>query len=72
MCTNFKVKPADDGSIVVGRSMEFPVGIPTALAILPNDYQGAAAAPAGKKGKTWTATYGVVGMSAFRQSATPF
>ncbi len=65
MCTNFKVKPAKDGSIVVGRSMEFPVGIPTALAILPNDHEGSSAAPAGKTGKTWKASHGVIGMSAF-------
>jgi choloylglycine hydrolase len=65
MCTNFKVKPAQDGSIVVGRSMEFPVGIPTALAVLPHNYAGAGAAPQGKSGKGWTASYGVVGMSAF-------
>jgi len=65
MCTNFKVKPAKDGSIVVGRSMEFPVGIPTALAILPNNHEGSSAAPAGKTGKAWKASYGVVGMSAF-------
>jgi len=65
MCTNFKVKPAQDGSIVVGRSMEFPVGIPTALGVLPRDYSGTAAAPQGKTGKTWTAVNGVVGMSAF-------
>lgn len=65
MCTNFKVKPAKDGSIVVGRSMEFPVGVPTSLAILPSDYAGTAAAPAGKSGMTWTATYGVVGMCGF-------
>lgn len=65
MCTNFKVKPADDGSIVVGRSMEFPLGVPTALAILPSDYAGTGAAPEGKSGKTWTAKHGVVGMCGF-------
>ena len=65
MCTNFKVKPAKDGSIVVGRSMEFPLGIPTALGVLPNNFAGESAAPQGKTGKSWTASHGVVGMSAF-------
>jgi len=65
MCTNFKVKPAKDGSIVVGRSMEFPMGIPTALGVLPNNFAGESSAPQGKTGKSWTASHGVVGMSAF-------
>ncbi len=65
MCTNFKVKPAQDGSIVVGRSMEFPMGIPTSLSVLPSTYAGTATAPAGKSGKSWTATHGVVGMCGF-------
>ncbi len=65
MCTNFKVKPAKDGSVVVGRSMEFPMGIPTALAVLPNNHAGESTAPQRKAGKSWTASHGVVGMSAF-------
>ena len=65
MCTNFKVKTAQDGSVVVGRSMEFPLGIPTALGVLPHDFAGSAAAPEGKRGKSWTADHGVIGMSAF-------
>lgn len=65
MCTNFKVKTALDGSVVVGRSMEFPLGIPTALGILPADYSGESAAPANMKGHSWQAAHGVVGMSAF-------
>lgn len=65
MCTNFKVKTAQDGSVVVGRSMEFPLGIPTALGVLPHDYAGSALAPEEKQGKSWTAAHGVVGMTAF-------
>ncbi len=65
MCTNFKVKAAQDGSIVVGRSMEFPLGIPTALSVLPSDYAGTASAPPGGKAMTWSATHGAVGMCGF-------
>ena len=65
MCTNFKMKQAKDGSIVVGRSLEFPTLMPTALAVLPSDYAGAAEASGGTAGKSWTATHGVVGMCAF-------
>ena len=35
MCTNFKHRPAEDGSVVVGRTMEFPKGIPWLLSVLP-------------------------------------
>jgi choloylglycine hydrolase len=65
VCTNFKVKTAKDGSVVVGRSMEFPMGVPTALAVLPGDFAGQATAPEGQHAKSWTARHGVVGMSAF-------
>ena len=44
MCTNFKFKPAADGSVVVGRSMEFPDLLPYSLAVLPRGYSGAATA----------------------------
>lgn len=65
MCTNFKTKVAKDGSVVVGRSLEFPTQMPTALAALPADYAGSAAASGGTAGKAWTAKHGVVGMCAF-------
>jgi len=66
MCTNFKMKPAADGSVVVGRSMEFPVGIPTSLGVLPKGFAGKGAAPAGQSAsREWTATHGVVGMVGF-------
>jgi len=66
MCTNFKVKAAKDGSVVVGRSLEFPTLMPTALAALPIRYAGSGQAPAGATVvATWTAAYGVVGMCAF-------
>ena len=65
MCTNFKTKKATDGSVVIGRSLEFPTEMPTALAALPADYEGMGVASGGKPGKAWSATHGIVGMCAF-------
>ena len=62
MCTNFKIKPSKDGTVVVGRTMEFPDLIPWEVQV------GAAGVPrasAGvKNGLAWTPQYGVVGMGA--------
>jgi len=66
VCTNFKVKAAKDGSVVVGRSLEFPALLPTALAALPIGFAGSGQAPPGAgAGASWTAAHGVVGMCAF-------
>ena len=65
MCTNFKTKKATDGSVVIGRSLEFPTAMPTALAALPSNYAGVGVASGGKSGKAWSATHGIVGMCAF-------
>ncbi len=67
MCTNFKNKTAKDGSVVVGRTMEFPPMLPWCLAALPADYEGVGSVPPGSKdpSKTWTAEYGTVGMAGF-------
>lgn len=64
MCTNFKLKPAQDGSVVVGRSMEFPDVLPYSLAVLPIGYQGVSVANGTTAGKSWTGTHGVVGIAA--------
>lgn len=66
MCTNFKMKKAVDGTVVVGRSMEFPTGIPTSMSVLPKGYAGRGSVPDGKgKSVEWTATHGVIGMAGF-------
>ncbi len=65
MCTNFKSKRADDGSVVVGRSLEFPTRLPTALAALPRGHAGQGTACGGREGKTWKAAHGIVGMCGF-------
>lgn len=65
MCTNFKFKPAKDGSVVVGRSMEFPDLLPYSLAVLPRGYAGEATAQEGTAGRSWTGTHGMVGIAVF-------
>jgi choloylglycine hydrolase len=66
MCTNFKVKAAKDGTVVIGRSLEFPTIMPTALAALPAGFAGTGQAPDGSRAaRTWEAAFGVVGMCAF-------
>lgn len=63
MCTNFKHQQAADGSVAVGRTMEFPDVLPWQLSVLAADFAGASTAVTG--GRTWTAKYGVVGIGAF-------
>jgi choloylglycine hydrolase len=63
MCTNFKYPTATDGTVCVGRTMEFPNLIPWELGVLAvkQDAQSEVV-PNGKK---WNSNYGVVGFSAF-------
>ena len=63
MCTNFKHQPAADGSVAVGRTMEFPDVLPWQLSVVASNFAGTSEAAA--SGKSWTATYGVVGIGAF-------
>ncbi len=61
----FKLPAAADGTVVAGRSMEFPAGMPTQLAVLPDDYAGTALSADASGPRQWTARYGVVGMGVF-------
>jgi choloylglycine hydrolase len=65
MCMTFKLPEAEDGTVVVARSMEFPMGMPTQLAVLPSDFAGTGSTGDGESAKRWTATHGVVGMGLF-------
>jgi len=65
VCTTFRLK-AQDSSVVVGRTMEFPHLMGAKITVLPQGFAGEGIAPAGT-GKTWTAEYGVVGIDAFGQ-----
>lgn len=67
MCTSFRVS-ATDGTVVVGRTMEFPNDMATRITMLPVGYEGTGVGTDGaqdRPGKTWTSTHGVVGMDAF-------
>lgn len=61
MCTNFKHRPAQDGSVVVGRTMEFPKGIPWLLSVLPKGETLTSIHPGGR---SWTSSHGIVGIAA--------
>ena len=65
MCMTFKLPAAKDGTVVAARSMEFPVGMPTQLAVLPSNHAGPSTTGGGSPSKTWTASHGVVGMGVF-------
>jgi len=60
MCTNFKLKPAQDGTVCVGRTMEFPDVIPWELAVVAPGEHGS-----GVGERRWTSVHGIVGMSGF-------
>lgn len=75
MCTSFRIS-ATDGTVVVGRTMEFPTDMATKVTVLPVGFTATSVAPgdgsldaAGQPvpgdGLTWRARYGVVGMDVF-------
>jgi choloylglycine hydrolase len=64
MCTSFRVT-ATDGTVVVGRTMEFPNDMGTKVTVLPSGYRGTGIGADDKPGRTWVAEHGVVGMNAF-------
>lgn len=61
----FKLPAAKDGTVVAARTMEFPIGMPTQLAVLPSNYSGASSIGGGTRSKKWAASHGVVGMGVF-------
>ena len=63
MCTNFAYPTAKDGTVCIGRTMEFPNVIPWQMGIAATN--AAAQSTLVPKGKTWHTSYGVIGMSAF-------
>lgn len=62
MCTTFQLR-ASDGSIAVGRTMEFPDMLGAKLTAIPRGAAFTSESPAGD-GVSWTAVHGVVGMDA--------
>ncbi|MFA5840288.1 MAG: choloylglycine hydrolase family protein [Candidatus Margulisiibacteriota bacterium] len=63
-CTDFQVK-AKDGTVVVGRSMEFPLDLKSKVYVVPRGQQIYIVNSKGVKGINWTAKYGYIGVNAF-------
>jgi penicillin V acylase-like amidase (Ntn superfamily) len=60
MCTCFRLTTTD-GTIIVGRSMEYALDLASQIRIFPKDIQRSSLAPDGRPGLQWSATYGAVG-----------
>lgn len=63
-CTVFRLK-ANDGSIIVGRSMEFAVDLKYDAVVVPRNKAYVSFAPGGKAGLSWKTQYGYVGIASF-------
>lgn len=63
-CTAFRLQ-AGDGSILVGRSMEFAVDMKYDAIVVPRGKTYVSPAPDGKEGLAWKTRYGYVGIAAF-------
>ena len=63
-CTVFRLK-ANDGSIIVGRSMEFAVDLKYDAIVVPRNKAYVSPAPEGKEGLSWKTRYGYVGIGSF-------
>lgn len=63
-CTDFQVK-AEDGTVVIGRSMEFPVDLHSNVVIVPRGEKFVSIDDKGAKGITWTNKYGFLGIDAY-------
>jgi choloylglycine hydrolase len=60
MCTSFRLTTTD-GTIIVGRSMEFALDLASQIRIFPKGGQHRSLAPGGRPGLPWNATYGALG-----------
>ncbi len=63
-CTDFQIK-AKDNTVVIGRSMEFPVDLHSNVVIVPRGEQFVSIDNKGIKGITWTNRYGFLGIDAY-------
>ncbi|MEI6832029.1 MAG: choloylglycine hydrolase family protein [Candidatus Omnitrophota bacterium] len=63
-CTDFQIK-AKDNTVVIGRSMEFPVDLHSNVVIVPRGEQFVSIDDKGIKGITWTNKYGFLGIDAY-------
>jgi choloylglycine hydrolase len=56
-CTDFRIKAAD-GTVIVGRTMDFEVPVLSLIRIFPRGEQWSSTAPGERKGINWTSKYG--------------
>jgi len=63
-CTDFQVK-AEDGTIVIGRSMEFPVDLHSNVVIVPAGEKFVSINDKGIQGIAWMNKYGFLGIDAY-------
>jgi choloylglycine hydrolase len=63
-CTVFRLN-ANDGSIIVGRSMEFALDLKYDAVVVPRNKAYVSPAPDGKEGLSWKTLYGYVGIASF-------
>jgi len=63
-CTDFTVK-AKDGTVVIGRSMEFAMDMKSQFVVHPRGEKVTSTTADGKKGLSWESKYGYLGIDAF-------
>lgn len=63
-CTDFQVK-AQDGSVIIGRSMDFSVPVESKVVVFPRGYEFGSDTPDGDDGLEWVSEYGFAGLNAF-------
>lgn len=63
-CTDFQVK-AKDGSVVIGRSMEFAIDLRSEVVAFPRGLKYTSVNEKGVKGISWTSKYGFLAVDAF-------
>ncbi|MDQ4146786.1 MAG: choloylglycine hydrolase family protein [Pseudomonadota bacterium] len=61
MCTNFRLTTTD-GTIIIGRSMEYALDLDSHIRIFPKGAQRHSVAPGGTRGLEWTPQYGALGL----------
>lgn len=64
-CSDFQVK-AKDGTVVIGRSMEFPVDLHSNVVVFPRGMDFTSVDDKGNKGISWKNKYGFIGVDAFK------
>ena len=67
MCTTFRLT-AGDGTVVIGRTMEFPNLMGATITALPVGYHGIGIGVDGAPGQDVDLDHGIVGMHAFGEA----